>query len=508
MSRQPLVSNRFGPFLQLGGMIRKELTEIVRQPRVLFVLVLGPFLVLGLFAAGFDRRETVLTTLFIGPEGGIYEEPLQEFGDELDDYIEVYGYDTDLVEARDLLIDQTIDLIVVLPSDPADTVLNGEQATIEVIHDKLDPIQQTAVDVSTQVAVQELNSRILEAAVGSAQEFATDYESTIDDSATILDQLAQAAADGDDEGVAASLAELETTTGALASATSTSSDIARALGADDEQQSQFDELATSSNNLQSNLEPLVDTPDEFTQEDADRLGELLEMVRSQSDQVVTIPPAVVVRPFFADTEALERRSVTVIDFFATGAIALLLQHMVFTFAAMSLVNDRSIGLFELYRVGPIGSGRVLLSKYVAYTLIGGLISAVLLAGVHFGLDVPLRGDVTMLAVGVGLMLIASIGFGSVVSLLSSSATQAVQFALLALLASLFFTGLFLDLGAFVYPVKAITWALPATYGSRLLRDVMLRGNDPQTIDLIGLGVSSAVFAAIAWLLLWRRLRSA
>ena len=110
-------------------------------------------------------------------------------------------------------------------------------------------------------------------------------------------------------------------------------------------------------------------------------------------------------------------------------------------------------------------------------------------------------------VGTAGLLAASIGFGLTLSLLARSEVQAVQFAMLALLAGLFFGGFFLDLDAFTYPVKLLSWALPVTYGVRLLRDVMLRGADPSTVDLAGLAVTTLVFGSAAWTMLHRRLRT-
>lgn len=505
--RQLRLPPRIGPLIQLSGLIRKEIVEIVRQPRVLFVLVAGPFVVLLLFAGGFDRQETVLVTTFVGPDDGIYEAPLEDFGEELNQYIEVAGYTPDLVAARRQLVDGEIDLIVVLPPDPAESVLAGERATIEVLHDKLDPIQQTAVDVSTQVAVQELNSRILEAAVGEAQQALGSYEAGLDETTLLIDELGRASADGDDERVAELLQELDSTTGAISASAGFSDDIAVALGADDAELERIGEFTASIDTLRDTLLPLVRAPENVTRDDAVDLSAALQDVRQRSDLVLTLDPGVIVRPFDAESAALERRTVTVLSFFATGAIALLLQHMVFTFAAMSLVTDRNLGLFELFRVGPIGPGRLLVGKYIAYTLIGSFVSAALLASIHFGLDVPMRGDLGWLAIGMLLLLIASIGFGSVVSMVSQTTTQAVQYALLVLLAALFFSGLFLDIEAFVYPIKALIWTFPATYGTRILRDVMLRGNEPATWDLAGLAITSVAFLVMSWALLRRRLRA-
>jgi ABC-2 type transport system permease protein len=79
--------------------------------------------------------------------------------------------------------------------------------------------------------------------------------------------------------------------------------------------------------------------------------------------------------------------------------------------------------------------------------------------------------------------------------------------MLALLAGLFFGGFFLDLDAFTYPVKLLSWALPVTYGTSLFRDVMLRGNTPSPTDLAGLLATTIAFGVFAWTLLHRQLRT-
>ena len=66
---------------------------------------------------------------------------------------------------------------------------------------------------------------------------------------------------------------------------------------------------------------------------------------------------------------------------AAPAVALLVQHLVLTMVAMSLVADRDLGLFEVFQVGPIGAGRIVVGKYLAHLLVGAAVSAALLVGV-------------------------------------------------------------------------------------------------------------------------------
>ena len=73
--------------------------------------------------------------------------------------------------------------------------------------------------------------------------------------------------------------------------------------------------------------------------------------------------------------------------------------------------------------------------------------------------------------------------------------------MLTLLAGLFFSGFFLDLDGLLYPVKALSWLLPVTYGIRLLQDVMLRGIDPAPRDIAGVVALVVVYGGLAtWLL--------
>ncbi len=435
MNNNDIRAGHLRPLIQIFAFVRKEIVSVVRQPRLLLVLVVGPFLLLLLFAAGYDQQSTVLRTLFIGPEDSVYESATADFAEELERYVVIDGYSTDLIEAERRLAADEIDLIVVFPAEPAETVLNGEQAVITVLHNKLDPIQQTAVEVSAQVAVQELNSMVLEQVVGDVQAEVEPAEERITNTSLIIRQL---------------------------------DDLAGVRVSDGE------ELAA----------------------DAEVLGET----------VTELDPAVAVRPFRSDTENLLRDPVTPNDFFAPAAIALLLQHMALTFAALGLVRDRGLGLFELFRVGPVGASSILVGKSLAYLILAAAVGAALLASVSMIIGVPFRGELPWVAGGLLLLVTASIAWGTVLSLLARSDTQAVQFAMLALLAGLFFGGFLLDLDAIRYPIRLLSFILPVTFSTRIFRDVMLRGVEPAVIDLVGLAAITVVAGAIAWLLMRRRLR--
>jgi hypothetical protein len=72
-----------------------------------------------------------------------------------------------------------------------------------------------------------------------------------------------------------------------------------------------------------------------------------------------------------------------------------------------------------------------------------------------------------------------------------------------LLASVFLSGLILDLGLFVPVVQAIGSLMPVSHGISLLQDLMLRGSPLAPWHLPALGAIAAVTFAPAWLLLRR-----
>ncbi|HSP28874.1 MAG TPA: ABC transporter permease, partial [Ilumatobacteraceae bacterium] len=229
----PLSARRARRPVQIGGFLRKETASVIRQPRLLLVLVVGPFLILLLFAVGYNEQQSVLRTAFVGPEGSVYEESIDQFTDELQRYVINAGYSDDLVAAERQLQDGNIDAIVVFPADPLERVLSGEQAEITVLHDKIDPIQQVAVEVSAQVAVMELNARVLEEIVTRAQDTLVPVSDSLTLADTVADDLLAAAERSDEQAAEAALDELDSAASSLETVGSASSELARVLGADD-----------------------------------------------------------------------------------------------------------------------------------------------------------------------------------------------------------------------------------------------------------------------------------
>ena len=216
-----------------------------------------------------------------------------------------------------------------------------------------------------------------------------------------------------------------------------------------------------------------------------------------------IPPEVVAAPTRAELRNAAPSEPGVIAYFGPAVLALILQHLAVTLVALSLVRERTSGVIELFRVAPVSTTEVLIGKVLAFSLLGGAIGALTVALLVGAFGVPMLADPGPVALVIGLVLVASLGLGLFIAVISDSERQAVQLSLLVLLASVFFSGFVLSIDEFTEPVRALAYALPVTHGIRLLQDFMLRGSTNESWELLALVVIAAVTLVAAWALLRR-----
>jgi ABC-2 type transport system permease protein len=211
-----------------------------------------------------------------------------------------------------------------------------------------------------------------------------------------------------------------------------------------------------------------------------------------------IPPAVVAAPTKAELKNTAPSEPRVLAYFGPAVLALILQHLAVTLVALALVRERTSGVIELFRVAPVNAWEVIAGKVLTYMLIGGLIAALtvtLLVGVF---NIPMLGSPIALAGAIALVLLASLGIGLLIAVISDSERQAVQLSLLLLLASVFFSGFVLAISEFTAPVRALAYLLPVTHGIRLMQDIMLRGGTTQNWEFAALLAIAVVTLVVSW----------
>lgn len=477
----------------------KEFRELTRQPWVLAVVVLGPFLVLAAFGLGYRNEELALRTVFVGSTDGSYEDAIDAYAGAIDDYVVPVAFTDDLLTAAADLRAGRVDLLIVLPPSPTVGMEEGRRSEIAVLHNSIDPIEQIGIEFATEVAVRELNATVVTAVLDSILRTTDDLDRESASLIRLIDDYRRADEAGDRAGAARIAGQLAAGVERLTPALELFEVRAGPDGAEGAEDGRGDDTSTS--RLIEALRGVADgQPGAATVLD----GERLDALERRLDLLFSLDADVVARPFTGDAESLVRQSVTPEDHVAPGATVLLIQHLSVSLAALSLVRDRRRGIMTQYQLGPTSVASVMLGKLASLSAVGLVAGALLLALQTLLLDVPLRGSILLTLVYLAALVVASVGAGLVIATISTSELYASQLAMLLLLIAFFFSGFILDPERVRAPFDALGATVPATPALEAMRWIQLRGSTPPTATAVTL-LAQAVLSLVAAsaLMRWR-----
>ncbi|MBT8250797.1 MAG: ABC transporter permease [Acidimicrobiia bacterium] len=484
--------------VRILAIVRKEFATVLRQPRLLATLILGPFVILALMGFGYRTSLGPLKTVVVA-------NPDTELGAEIAERIKAFGNNIDFQEiqpdeltALGQLRAEEIDLVVTIPPEPAEIIRAGESAVVKVTHNQLDPFEQATIALLSRSAIDTVNRSILEELVIQGQNESSTVEILLADAGTTASLLKDARATGnvaEEQRLRAQLSD-------QVAGVNTASESVRGAMRTLERLTGQSRSETSGQLVNAVEGSGTGTDDEASIEE---LETELEEARASLAEFRSIPAQVLVSPFESSTTVTDAPPLAITDFYAPGAMVLLLQHLAITFAALSFVRERALGTPELFTVSPIRPIEVLIGKYIGFFLVSIVIGASLSALMFWGLRIPFEGSLAAYAAVLVMLLVVSLGIGFVISAAVGSDIQAVNIAMIILLLSLFFSGFFISIDRLQPGVRAVSWGLPATHAIDSLRDVMFRGAGIDTRTLLALLTGIAGTFAVAWHLTSRRL---
>src|SRR5512143_4080051 len=97
------MSNFFRGMIRASSFFRKEIFEILRQPRLVATLVLGPFLILFIFGIGYRNQSRALRTLFVAQPNSPIAQDIQQNEKSMGSSLIYAGVTGDQKEALDRL---------------------------------------------------------------------------------------------------------------------------------------------------------------------------------------------------------------------------------------------------------------------------------------------------------------------------------------------------------------------------------------------------------------------
>ena len=505
------MGNFFRGIIRASSFFRKEIFEILRQPRLVATLVLGPFLILFIFGIGYRAQSRTLRTLFVAqPNSPIAAQDIQQYEKSMGSMFIYAGVTGNQNEALDQLRRGQVDLVIVEPGDASGIIKNNQQAVFTLYNQEIDPVQVSYVNYLGWLYVTTVNQQMLRSIAVLGQKDAVNLHMNLQEAHQNVSAMHQAVQSGDQTLAKQKQQGLASNVDAFSQAVGASLGLLESLqqtkgtngGNADLVQNTLTDLRQNINQLNDSL----GTKDERLAR-LDRIDKDITNLDGKLSEFQSIDPSIIISPFRSETKSVANVQPSISDFFAPAVLALLLQHLAVTFAALSIVRERNVGTMELFRVSPLSAAEALIGKYISYMFFGGVIAAILSALLVFALHLPMLGNWWNFTLVIAAVLFTSLGIGFAISIVSQTDSQAVQYSMIILLASVFFSGFIMSLDMLWEPVRVISWLLPTTYGTLLLRDIALRGIVPNWTLLGGLIAFGIILMLISWGLMRRLITS-
>jgi ABC-2 type transport system permease protein len=158
-----------------------------------------------------------------------------------------------------------------------------------------------------------------------------------------------------------------------------------------------------------------------------------------------------------------------------GLIALLLNMTLISMTAVAITRERERGTLENLLATPARPMEVMIGKIAPFIIIAYLQVFVILGMSWLLFDVPIEGNLLLLAAALGVYITANLAIGFTISTFATNQLQAMQMTFFYFMPSLLLSG-------FLFPFRGMPgWAqwfgnvFPMTHALRIIRGVVLKG---------------------------------
>ena len=160
-----------------------------------------------------------------------------------------------------------------------------------------------------------------------------------------------------------------------------------------------------------------------------------------------------------------------------GLIGTILTMTMVMLTGLAMTRERERGTMENLLATPVRPAEVMVGKILPYVVIGYIQLAVIFTAAALLFEVPQLGSFMLLMAMIGVFMLANLAVGFTFSTLAANQLQAMQMTFFFFLPSILLSG-------FMFPFRGMPqWALwlgellPLTHFLRIVRGIMLKGND-------------------------------
>ena len=164
-----------------------------------------------------------------------------------------------------------------------------------------------------------------------------------------------------------------------------------------------------------------------------------------------------------------------------GLVGTILTMTMVMLTSLAMTRERERGTMENLLATPVRPSEVMVGKILPYVVMGYIQLGVILGAAFVLFDVPMVGSMALLLAMIGVFIVANLGVGFTFSTIAKNQLQAMQMTFFFFLPSMLLSG-------FMFPFRAMPlWAqhigeiLPLTHFLRIVRGILLKGNNLQQL---------------------------
>jgi len=171
------------------------------------------------------------------------------------------------------------------------------------------------------------------------------------------------------------------------------------------------------------------------------------------------------------------------------------------------VREKELGSIANFYAAPATRSEFLLGKQLPYIAVSLVQFVSLVALAVFLFQVPIKGSIATLALGGFIYVLATTGFGLLISVFSATQTAAIfAAAIITILPAVQFSGMFVPTSSLTGMASFASKIFPSTYFQSISVGAFTKALGLPTLwpDIVALGVIASIYFALSVLLLGKQ----
>jgi ABC-2 type transport system permease protein len=185
-------------------------------------------------------------------------------------------------------------------------------------------------------------------------------------------------------------------------------------------------------------------------------------------------------------------------FFVPGLVALILMLISALLTSIAVTREKESGTMEQILVSPVRPLEIIIGKVAPYMVLSLLNASLIILGGSLLFDVPIHGNIALLALLSLIYVFVALSFGLLFSTVANTQQIAMFMTLMAtVLPTMMLSGFIFPVASMPLLLRWLSHIVPATYYLDIIRGIMLKG-----IGLRELALQSTLLSAFGLLLLF------